>query len=302
MAKSATVPQGEQTEAEVLWERARAWRERPLLREIYRRYFALLCGQLATARRPAGHERERGGSRWVGRVLELGGGSGNFREYFREQHESSEGSVGVGGTGGVAGELIASDIVPTPQVDLAADALQLPFPDGSLDNLVMQDVLHHLPQPLAFFREARRVLRVGGRVVMMEPYISPASRVVFKLAHPEPVVMGARIFGDEMGAEGEGGYGNDPLVFSGEGAFASNQAIPTLLFYRDRQRFERRFPDLPILRRRRLSCLVYPLSGGFSGPCLLPQVAWPLAWGAEWCLAPLAGLMGFRLVVVVEKR
>ncbi|MEI8194615.1 MAG: class I SAM-dependent methyltransferase [Phycisphaerae bacterium] len=287
MATSATVPQPGQSEADVLTERARAWQARPLLREIYHRYFAQICEHLAEANPPPAHQ---GGPRWVGRVLELGGGSGNFREYFRAQTTAHH----------LAGELIASDIVPTPHVDLAADALQLPFPDGSLDNLVMQDVLHHLPYPLAFFQEARRVLRPGGRIVMMEPYISPASRLVFKLAHPEPVIMSAQIFGPETGPDSTGTH--DPLVFSGEGAFASNQAIPTLLFYRDRHRFETRFPDLAILVRQRLSCLVYPLSGGFSGPCLLPRPTWPLAWGVERCLTPLAGLLGFRLLVVVEKQ
>jgi SAM-dependent methyltransferase len=274
MVRSATVPRAGQSEAEVLDERARAWAARPLLREIYRRYFASMCAQL----------QRRGDD--AGVIVELGGGSGNFRDYFRAQTA-------------VRGRLITTDVVATPHVDLAADAMALPFEDASIDNLLMQDVLHHLPYPLRFFREAQRVLRPGGRIVMMEPYISPASRVVFKLAHPEPVDMRARIFppGQEVGPDAE-----DPAAFTGTGAFASNQAIPTLLFYRDRPQFARRFPGLAILARQRRSCLVYPLSGGFSGPCLLPRWSWPLAWGVERCLAPLAGLMAFRLMVVVGKK
>ncbi|MCL2640206.1 MAG: class I SAM-dependent methyltransferase, partial [Phycisphaerales bacterium] len=137
--------------------RAEVWRKRPLLREIYHRYFAEMCEHLGG-----------GGDT----ILELGGGSGNFKEYFQTHHAGK-------------GTLIASDVVATPHCDLVADAMALPFADGSLDNIVMMDVLHHVPFPLRFFTEAQRVLRPGGRIVMMEPYISPASRLVFKLAHPE---------------------------------------------------------------------------------------------------------------------
>jgi SAM-dependent methyltransferase len=269
MARSATVPAAGQSDADVVAARAEAWNNRPLLRDIYHRYFAEMVANFA---------RDSTGA--PGKVVEIGGGSGNFKTYFPN--------------------CICTDIVPTPFVDFAADACHLPFGPGSIDNLVMQDVLHHIPYPLAFFAEAQRVLRPGGRIVMTEPYASPFFRLVCKIGHPEPVDMSVRLFPEE-GASAMGGGAPDPVAFTGQGAFASNQAIPTVLFYRDRARFAARFPRLRILKRLRRSFFVYPLSGGFSGPQLLPRPLIPLAWGIEACLRPLAPLMALRLVVVIER-
>jgi SAM-dependent methyltransferase len=243
--------------------RADAWKNRKLLREIYHRYFQEMIDHFA-----------RDGAGSAGKVLEIGGGSGNFKAYFPA--------------------CISSDIVPTPMVDLALDATRLPFADGTLDNIVMQDVLHHVPYPLAFFEEARRALRVGGRIVMTEPYASPFFRLACKMGHPEPVDKRVVLFPK---AEGE----PDPVAFTGTGAFASNQAIPTVLFYRDLKKFQARFPELRLVKRMRRSRFVYPLSGGFSGRQLVPNFLVPVAWFVEHCLAPLSPLMAFRLVVVLEK-
>lgn len=251
---SATVPAPGQSEAEVLESRAVEWRRRPLLRDVYRRYFDEIKARLAPG----------------GRTIELGGGSGISREFL-------------------AGAWV-SDVIVSGFVDFAADATRLPLRAGGVDNLILVDLVHHLPRPAAFFAEAARVLRPGGRVIMVEPFISPASRLVFRLAHPEPVDLRA----DPLPAAGT-------PVFDESGAFASNQAIPTLLFGRDRVRFAQRFPDLGLKERRLLSVFVYPLSGGFSGPCLIPRWAHRLAWGAERLLYPLRRLLAFRILVVLEK-
>ena len=42
--------------------------------------------------------------------------------------------------------------------------------DASLDGIVMTDVLHHIPDCTSLFHEAARVIRPGGRVVMIEPW------------------------------------------------------------------------------------------------------------------------------------
>jgi len=49
-----------------------------------------------------------------------------------------------------------------------ADALALPFADGSFDHIWMMWFLEHLPDPVAALREARRVLVDGGAITAIE--------------------------------------------------------------------------------------------------------------------------------------
>jgi ubiquinone/menaquinone biosynthesis C-methylase UbiE len=61
------------------------------------------------------------------------------------------------------------------------DCRRLPFADQSKDILIVQGGLHHLPtlpESLAqAFAEMRRVLRKNGRVVIVEPWLTPFLRL-----------------------------------------------------------------------------------------------------------------------------
>src|SRR6187397_1686020 len=76
-------------------------------------------------------------------------------------------------------DLWTSDIQYASWLDLVADAQCLPFADNVLGNIVMLDVLHHIEFPILFFREAERVLRPGGRCVMIEPAITLGSTLFY---------------------------------------------------------------------------------------------------------------------------
>jgi SAM-dependent methyltransferase len=52
---------------------------------------------------------------------------------------------------------------------VCADALDLPFPDRSLDGLAAFDVIEHLPDEATLLGEFRRVLRPGGRLLASVP-------------------------------------------------------------------------------------------------------------------------------------
>ena len=146
---------------------------------------------------------------------------------------------------------LASDVQFSPGVDLVTDAQRLPFCDRSLGNVVTVDVLHHLEFPIRFLREAARVLRVGGRVVLVEPGITVGSSLFYRYLHREPVDMSANPLMD-----GEPNPVRDP--------YASNQAIPTLLATRYRRTLEQAVPQLQLSAVEWFSLFTYPLSGGFQ--------------------------------------
>jgi len=58
------------------------------------------------------------------------------------------------------------------------DAGRLPFRDASYDRVVCNGSAHHLPDVPATFREIRRVLRAGGRLVLHEPVDSPVTGAI----------------------------------------------------------------------------------------------------------------------------
>jgi SAM-dependent methyltransferase len=236
-----------------------AWAQNRMLRALYADLYARIAAELPPEA--------------LGRRVELGSGPGFAREFIPG--------------------IVLTDLVGAPWHDRQASAEALPFEAGSAGALVLFDVLHHLPSPGRFFAEAVRVLAPGGRIVMCEPYISPASWPVYKFFHEEPLDLDV-----------------DPLALRDAGAgtdgardpFDANQAIPTLLFGRGRRAFEESFPDLAIRRIQHLSGFSCPASGGFSHGPFLPWTLWSLLHRLDAQLpAALMRLMAFRMLVVIER-
>ena len=206
----------------------------------------------------------------LGPRIELGSGPGFARQFIPD--------------------LQLSDIVGCSWHDHELSAEALPFPDATVGVLVMVDVLHHLPAPARFFAEAMRTLRPGGRIVLCEPYLSPGSYPIYKLLHEEPITMNVDPLADQTGADAR-----DP--------FESNQAIPTLLFGRERSPFAAAFPALAVLRVARLAGLSYPASGGFSRRPLLPLPLFVRLQRLESRLPEaLLRWYAFRMLVTIERR
>jgi len=178
----------------------------------------------------------------AGRFLELGSGAGFFRRY--------------------SPELITSELFPTPGVDQVVDAQRLPFLNDELDGIVMTDVLHHIPDVARFFTEATRCVKAGGQVLMIEPWNTPWSRWVYQRLHSEPF-------------EPEEGW-TIPRTGPLSGA---NGALPWILFERDRELFQRKFPDWRIESIELMMPFSYLLSGGVSLRALIPGWIYrPVRW------------------------
>lgn len=200
-----------------------------------------------------------------GRIAEIGSGIGNLRQEIPDA--------------------ICTDLFPNPWIDLSCDGYELPFRAESLSHLLLVDVFHHLEAPAAFFREARRVLIPRGRLILIDPFISWFSYPVYGLFHHEPVAWRQPI--------------NTTLDWPRPRPYYAAQGNATRTF------FGSSMPDWleswKLLERRVLAGMTYVLSGGFSGPSLLPSRCQPaLAW-LDSRLARWPRVFGVRCVVCLER-
>jgi SAM-dependent methyltransferase len=231
---------------------ALVWDRKPVLRVIYEDFY----DRLAAECRP-------------GLTIELGGGIGNLKQRL--------------------GNVITSDVQFAPWLDCVVDAQRLPFAGEVAANVVMVDVLHHLEFPAVFFRGVARVLRPGGRVLMVEPAITWGSTLFYRLFHHEPVRTSVEVL-----IEGTPDPSRDP--------YDSNQAVPTLLATRDRERFHRQFSDLRIVRVDWFALAAYPLSGGFQRWNLVSERVARQMLRLERAIEPILGrYVAFRMMLIIEK-
>lgn len=204
--------------------------EKPFLRAIYREWYQTLADHL-----PSGE----------GSIVELGSGAGFCAEFIPG--------------------LITSEVFACSDVRLVMDARALPLPAASLRAIVMTNVLHHLPDVQRFFNEATRCLRPGGKVLMIEPWVTPWSTLVYSRLHHES-------FAPE--AAGWSFNGSGPLS-------GANVALPWIVFSRDRHRFDQAFPDLRVEQICAFLPFRYLLSGGVSLRSLVPAMTHKMWAGLE---------------------
>jgi len=181
-------------------------------------------------------------------------------------------------------KVITSDVLPYEGIDKVFSALDIPFENSSVSAFLMIDVLHHVKDSRKFFEEMQRCLKIGGKIVMIEPANTVWSRFIYTRFHHEPFEPSG-----EWGFE-EGG----PLS-------GSNMAIPWIIFFRDSVQFETDFPDLNICSIRIHTPLRYLVSGGLSLKQLLPSFCYPVVFGIEWLLSPLNRYLGLFMTIELEK-
>lgn len=237
---------------ELLLKHRETWNSKPLLRFIYRTWYRDITAHLTD-----------------GMSVELCGGTGNLKEY-----ESS---------------VISTDLTLAPWLDAVVNAEALPFPEASLSNIVLIDGLHHIAKVCTFFEEACRALRTGGRIIILEPYLSPLSFPVYHFIHEEPVDFSRNPLDNESAKKGT-------LPFD------ANQAVATILFEKDYHRFHRRFTLLEKTVHRHLLAWNYVLSGGFSHNQLIPTAVAKVLGSVKKIVPLPRRLLAFRLFVVLEKK
>lgn len=225
----------------------RILRGRPELREAYRELLARLLAEVRD-RRP---------------ILEVGAGPGFLKE--------------------CCPDLIATDVVASPWIDAACDAGRLPFQDGAIGAVVLLDVLHHLPRPMESLREVSRVLRPGGRVAAIEPWITPFSYLMYRFLHHEDCRLGVDL--------------THPFDGLTKRAFDGNAAIPFALF---RHLSAHPYP-LSLIRAEPFVGLPYLFTFGFKRSRPVPGALVAVARALERLTGPARKLAATRVVAVWGK-
>jgi SAM-dependent methyltransferase len=162
-----------------------------------------------------------------------------------------------------AGTLELTDTEPRPWVRRVVDAHALPYADASVDVIIVNNVIHHLAYPDRFFREAARVLRRGGHVLVQECDASLTTRLALRLTGHEGYDLGVDPFDASTPC-------NDPAD-----PWSANCALPNLLFD-DLERVRSHYPEFETSDARRSEFLIHFNCGGVTAtaPYLpLPEAA-----------------------------
>jgi SAM-dependent methyltransferase len=97
------------------------------------------------------------------RVADIGCGSGAFTELLAARGYQASGLD-------ISPKLIALARGKFPAIEFhEGDAENLPYPDASLDGVLLSGLVHHFPDPRRLVGEVYRVLRPGGRFMAFDP-------------------------------------------------------------------------------------------------------------------------------------
>jgi SAM-dependent methyltransferase len=122
------------------------WEEKKELQEEYGKFYRRMSAAMG-----------RGPS------LELGSGLGHIKKWLPEV-ETSE---------------------TEPGCDSVQSAYKINKQDGELGNILALDVWHHLEQPAKALKEWKRVLRDGGKAIMIEPAMGFLGNAIYSWVHHE---------------------------------------------------------------------------------------------------------------------
>ncbi len=80
---------------------------------------------------------------------------------------------GAGSRSDFLGNVVNFEIVAYPSTDVLGVAEELPFKDNSFDGVLSLDVLEHVKDPFKAAREIARVLKPGGQLYCVVPFLQP---------------------------------------------------------------------------------------------------------------------------------
>ena len=180
--------------------------------------------------------------------------------------------------------LIRTDVLRVRFIDAVLSAQAMPFKDASVSGIYMTNVFHHIARPRDFFSEARRCLKPGGRVAMVDTYNSCLGRYIYTNYHYEGFDPAAKWELEEDSPH-----------------YDANNAVSWIVFERDRAIFEEEFPELKIVAFKPIQWLSYLISGGIPLRPLMPGFAYPACRAFEKLLSPMNRHLSLLVYVELER-
>jgi SAM-dependent methyltransferase len=241
-----------------LEEHRRVWQRKRALALVYGVWFRRMLDELKSG----------------ARVLEVGAGPGFLTAFARRWRADLS--------------LWSCDVIANPWNDFAANGESLPIRSASLDAVLAFDLIHHLGDPAAFFRECRRILVTRGRIVVIEPWVTPLSYPVYKWLHREGCHR-------DIDPWRPFARGTDKEPFEGDAAILLNMIRRTT-----QERWRELGFDPPHLTP--LNGFAYLLALGFIDYSLLPYRMAPMLLAMDRRLSSLARYFGMRALAVWLRR
>lgn len=165
-------------------------------------------------------------------ILELGCGAGLSKQFIKSD------------------KLILSDVAEHEWVDKYVDALNIDYPDESIDVIICSHMIHHISNPASFLDNVSKKLKPDGRIIIQDIYTCTLMKIALRLMRHEG-------WSDSVDIYDRSAVCNNPVD-----PWSANCSIPKLLFFGKENRFEEEFPMYKMIKRTRNECFLFFTSGG----------------------------------------
>ena len=183
-------------------------------------------------------------------------------------------------------ELIITDVIQYPSVDMVVNAEKLPFKDNSIKFIGINNALHHIPNAEAFFYEVSRCLKPEGRISITDVHGGILSAFIYTYLHHE---------GFDRKTKNWQFSTKDPLK-------DANGALAWILFKRDLSLFQKKYPKLDVLFYQPHTPLMYWMAGGLKKWCLVDKRLYSIFNSVDKILIKIHSTFGCFVNVEIVKR
>ncbi len=194
---------------------------------------------------------------------------------------------GVGFFKKIRKNILTSDIRDGVDCDMHLDATRMNLDDKSVRCFFAINVFHHISYPSKFFEELKRVLKINGGCILIEPHNGFLAKIIAKNIHKDEYFDINETNWDKIEKGG---------VLS-----KANQALSHNVFERDKDLFESKYGNhLKVIEKKYvLNGLRYILSGGLNFKQLFPSFLSFLLILFEVVFSPVAKHWApFRIIVI----